>query len=210
MPEMNENTPAVDITSNLSTTLYYLLYAKYGNSTIASQDPAQFAYKVFTTIFMYAPAWKMRLQIQEKLLNLSPDDASVSEGTVMLYNHAENPDTTPTSGTFDTLGGINSQNTSNVKRGKLEGYAMLNALITTDVTEEFLGKFKKLFLKVVSPQQPLWYSEVGDENTQDPDNCIVNSSGIFGNYIQMKFTDIWDTAAKFVYDYEHNGIPTTI
>ena len=209
MPELNENTPTVDITSDLSTTLYYLLYAKYGNSTIASQDPEQFKYKVFTTIFMYAPAWKMRLQIQEKLLNLSPDDASVSEGTVMLYNHAENPDTTPTSGTFDTLGGINSQNTSNVKRGKLEGYAMLSALISTDVTEEFLGKFKKLFLKVVSPQRPLWYGEVGEEDSLRV-GCIGDSNEIFGNYIQMKFTDIWDTAAKFVYDYEHNGIPTTI
>ena len=209
MPELNENTPTVDITSDLSTTLYYLLYAKYGNSTIASQDPEQFKYKVFTTIFMYAPAWKMRLQIQEKLLNLSPDDASVSEGTVMLYNHAENPDTTPTSGTFDTLGGINSQNTSNVKRGKLEGYAMLSALISTDVTEEFLGKFKKLFLKVVSPQRPLWYGEVGEEDSLRV-GCIGDPNEIFGNYIQMKFTDIWDTAAKFVYDYEHNGIPTTI
>lgn len=205
MPE-----PTFDLTSNLSTTLYYLLYAKYGNSPIASSDVNQFKYKVFTTIFMYAPGWKMRLKIQEKLLNLSPDDAAVLEGTQMLYNHAENPDTAPSTATFDALAGINSQNTTNVKRGKLEAYAMLNALISTDVTDEFLGKFKKLFLKVVSPQRPLWYSEIGEQNTDSPDTCFVNMNEEFGNYIQMKFTDIWGTAAAFVADYESCGIPKTL
>lgn len=200
--------PTFDLTSDLPTTVYYLLYARYGNSTIASSDENQFKYKVFSTIFMYAPAWKMRLQIQEKLLNMSPDDDGVMQGTTMLYNHAENPDTTPDAGGFDTLPGINSQNTSGVKRGKLEGYATLNALISTDVTEEFIGRFKKLFLTVVSPQEPLWYREVGAAPSEA--DYIVNDTPMFGNYINRKFTDVWETAEDFVADYRDSGIPKTI
>lgn len=201
-------------TTDVIKTLYYLLYAKYGNSTIASTDEEQFKYKVWMTIFQYGPAWKMRLKIQEKLMNIDPGtDAgmkALQEGTVMLYNHAENPDTAPSTDTFDALAGINSQNTSNVKRGKLESYAMLNALISTDVTEEFLGKFKKLFLKFLAPQKPLWYSEVGDENTEDPDVPFVNTDPLFGNYINKKFTDVWADADTFAAEYAANGIPTTI
>lgn len=204
------NDPVI-YSSDLIKTLYYMLYAKYGNSTISSTDEEQFKYKVWMTIFQYGPAWKMRLQIQEKIFNLSPDDASVLQGTVMLYNHAENPDTsTPSTDTFDALAGINSQNTSNVRRGKLEGYAMLNALISTDVTEEFLGKFKKFFLKFLAPQKPLWYSEVGDENTEDPDVPFVNCNPLFGNYLTKKFTDVWADADAFAAEYASNGIPTTI
>lgn len=30
-------------------------------------------------------------------------------------------------------------------------------MIATDVTKEFLDKFKRLFLTIVEPQEPLWY-----------------------------------------------------
>ena len=37
------------------------------------------------------------------------------------------------------------------------------ALVEKDVTEEFMNKFKKLFLIIVEPQLPLWYlTEVED------------------------------------------------
>lgn len=195
-------------TNDLIKTLYYLLYARYGNSIIASTDLNQFKYKVWMTIFQYGPAWKKRMQIQEKLFNLSPDDSAVLQGTVMLYNHAENPDTSPTTDTFDALAGINSQNTSNVKRGKLEGYAMLNALISTDVTEEILGRFKKLFLKFLAPQKALLYGEIGEED-EAPDN-LPNRDPLFGGYYNMKFTDVWSDADTFAAEYADNGIPTTI
>ena len=38
-----------------ATTLYYLLYARYGNSHIVNTDENQFTYKLFSTIFMYGP-----------------------------------------------------------------------------------------------------------------------------------------------------------
>ena len=198
--------------------LYWLLMAKYANSSIASSDPGQFKLKVFMTIFEYAPAWKGRLQIQEQLFKLNPGDAtdmeSISEGSVQFNNHAANPNTEPTTGSFDQLPGINAQNTSGQKRGILENYAALNNLLLTDVTEEFLGRFKPLFLKVVMPQKPLWYGPVeGDDSTEDvPD---INSS-LYGNYRTNTFRQIWpDTKEstgyqKFLADYSNCGIPTTI
>ena len=44
----------------LVTKLFYLLYAKFGNSPIANLDENQFKYKLFSTVFMYGPAWEKR------------------------------------------------------------------------------------------------------------------------------------------------------
>lgn len=194
-------------TSDLIETLYYLLYAKYGNSSIASSDPNQFKYKVFMTVFEYGPAWKGRLKIQEKLFNLDPDSEAVSNGSINVYNSAENPDTAPSTDSFEILQGINRQNTSNIKRGKLESYAVLNDLIKTDVTEEFLGKFKKLFIKFVAPQEPLWYENVPGYTGEYTDD--INST-LYGNYRTSTFQQVWPDAASFVSDYQTCGIPTTI
>lgn len=39
----------------------------------------------------------------------------------------------------------------------MEAYAQLAALLETDVTEDFLNKFKYLFIKVAAPDYPLLY-----------------------------------------------------
>ena len=36
-------------------TLYYLLYARYGNNPIANYDEEQFKYKIFSIVFQYGP-----------------------------------------------------------------------------------------------------------------------------------------------------------
>lgn len=139
-------------------TLYYLLYARYGNSNIASSDENQFVYKVMSTIFMYGPAWEKRLDIQQKLMNLSDDE--IIKGATAIYNQALNPSQAPTTQTLEELNYINSQNTTKYKKSKLEAYAILEELIKTDVTEAFIGKFKKLFITIVEPDYPLWYETV--------------------------------------------------
>lgn len=143
------------------TTLYYLLYARYGNSNIASSDETQFKYKVFSTIFMYGPAWQKRLDIQQKLVDLS--DEEMVKGTTAIHNSALNPSTSPSTQSLEELNYINSQNTTKYKKSKIEGYATLYALIETDVTEEFIGKFKKLFITIVEPELPLWYRDIEGE-----------------------------------------------
>lgn len=136
-------------------TLYYLLYARYGNSCIASSDENQFKYKLFSTIFMYGPAWQKRLEIQGKLLALTDDE--LVKGTTAIHNSALNPSTSPSTQSLEELQYINAQNTTKFKKSKLEGYSSLYAIIETDVTEKFIDKFKKLFITVVAPEKPLWY-----------------------------------------------------
>ena len=55
-------------------TLYYLLYAKYGNSPIANRDVEQFKYKIFSIVYQYGPTWEKKLDIQAKLRAISDDD----------------------------------------------------------------------------------------------------------------------------------------
>ena len=151
------------ISDKTATTLYYLLYSRYGNSVLASSDTNRFKYDVWATIFSYGPTWEKRLEIQDKLRNLTDDE--LFTGATQIYNHAYNPGTAPSTNTLDELTAINEQNTSKNKKGKMDAYAMLIALLETDVTESFLDKFKKLFITVVQPELPLWYAtNIVDDN----------------------------------------------
>lgn len=164
LADYNNNGIAANISNISATTLFYLLYARYGNSTIASSDENQFKYKVFSTIFMYGPTWEKRLEVQKAVRELSLDE--VLDGGKAIYNTALNPSTAPSTDTIDELPYINTQNTTKYKKSKVDAYGIILNLLETDVTEEFIGKFKKLFLTVVSPELPLWYisSKEGDNN----------------------------------------------
>lgn len=152
------------ISDDSATLLYYLLYARYGNSTVASSDETQFKYKVFSTVFMYGPTWEKRLEIQKAVRELSLEE--IQKGGKAIYNTALNPNQSPTTAALEELKYINQQNTSNFVKSKVDAYAILIDLLETDVTEEFIGQFKKLFLTVVSPELPLWYitREEGSDN----------------------------------------------
>lgn len=136
-------------------TLFYLLYSRYGNSHIASSDENVFKYRVWSTIFMYGPTWQKRLEIQEKIRALT--DADMASGTHAIFNHAFNPSTEPTTQTKEELDFINEQNTTRYKKGKLDAYKELWDLLSTDVTKYFLDRFADLFIKILEPEYPLWY-----------------------------------------------------
>lgn len=142
---------------SIVTTLFYLLYARYGNSTIASSDENQFLYKLFSIVYSYGPTWKKRLSVQKALRDLELTDLQASG--IAISNHANNPSTAPATDSSDILSYIDDQNTNQVKRGKLDAYMQLWAALDTDVTEEFLGQFKRLFIVVVEPELPLLYTE---------------------------------------------------
>ena len=153
--DYSDNGIGVSISDDNATTLYYLLYARYGNSTIASSDENQFKYKLFSIIFQYGPTWEKRLDIQKKLREMSEDD--LRESAKAIYNHSYNPSTAPSTDTLDELTTINDQNVTKHKRSRTDAYALLLSLLETDVTGEFLDKFKKLFITIVEPELPLWY-----------------------------------------------------
>ena len=154
------------LTENSMRNLFYLLYARYGNSPIANAvDENQFVYAVFSTCFMYGPTWEKRLEVQKKLRELAFDDGEngIFRGGKAVYNHAYNPGTAPSTSSLQELNFINDQNTTNYKKSPLDGYANLIALLDTDVTEEFISKFNKLFLNIVAPDYPLIYTTPKEE-----------------------------------------------
>ena len=143
--------------SSLVTKLYYLLYAKYGNSFITNLDETQFKYKLFSTIFEYGPTWEKRLDIQSKLRSIS--DADLLVGAKAIYNHALNPETTPSTSDLTEVNYINEQNTTNYKKSKMDAYTQLWNILATDVTEDFLSRFAILFKKAIAPYTYLYESE---------------------------------------------------
>ena len=145
-----------------ATTLFYLLYARYANNPIANFDENQFKYKVWATIFQYGPAWAKKLDIQTKLRELTDDEIRL--GSKAIYNHAYNPSTDPSTASLEELTAINEQNTTNFKKSKIDGYMGLWQLVVSDVTNEFIKKFEKLFKAFVTPERTLIYvQELEDE-----------------------------------------------
>ena len=143
------------------TLLYYLLYSNYGNSVIASSDTNRFKYKMFSLIWQYGPLVDKERSIQDKLRALSDDE--ISEGSVQIYNNADNPSTDPSTNTSEYLQYIKSQNVTKNKKGKLESYALLEQLLRRDVVQEFLNRFKPLFLTIVQPEEPLLYGDIDSD-----------------------------------------------
>lgn len=145
-----ENSPLEgSISDNGIKKLFFLLYSKYGNSPIANLDLNLFKIKVFATIFQFGPTWEKRMEIQKRIRELT-DDELMARGKA-IHNTAMNPQVSPGTGTDLELEYIDSQNVSNYKRGKMEALQNQWNLLISDVTEEFLARFKPLFMQIVLP-----------------------------------------------------------
>ena len=147
------------------TILFGLLYSKYGNSPLANSDVNQFKFKVFGIMFQYGPSWEKKLEIQEKLRALS--DEEIAKGSKAIYNTALNPSSQPSTQSLEELQYINSQNTTNFKKSKMDAYTQLWGLINTDVTGEFINRFKICFKQFVRPEKPLLYVTDNDETEEE-------------------------------------------
>ena len=156
-------------------TLYYLLYSRYGNSNIANADENQFKYRVWSTIYSYGPTWSKKMEIQNKFRTMSEDD--LITGTRVLYNHSyatsqpifelDSQNRVVSEGTDSDveLPTINDQNVNKTRKGKIEAYGMLVALLEEDITTRFLDKFKDLFISIVQPYSPLYYeTKIAEED----------------------------------------------
>lgn len=135
--------------------IYYLLLARYMNSHIVNSDENQFKVKLASIIFSFGPTWSKKLEIQDKLRKMS--ESELITGSKAIYNHSYNPSTAPSTATMEELLTIDDQNTQTHKKGKLEAYSFLWQLLATDVTSEFISKFKTLFIQIAQPDYPLWY-----------------------------------------------------
>lgn len=146
------------ITDDLLSLTFYLLYAKYGNSPIANYDENQAKFKVFATIWQYGPTWQQKLNIQAKLRSLGLDSSSdIFKGSSAIYNHAYNPETSPATSTSDFLQYVDDQNVTKYQKSILEGLASLNELLSSNETDVFIDKFRKIFKIFVDTEEHAAY-----------------------------------------------------
>lgn len=134
--------------------IYALLFGKYAHSTIANEDENQFKMRMFSLIYQHAPYWLKQREIQDSLRALTLDD--IKNGAMSINRHAYNPSTiveggaNPTGESIDT---VDEQNTNKYIKGTSDAYAIWSDLLSRDITEEFLNKFKKLFRNILIPKQ---------------------------------------------------------
>lgn len=153
-----------EMTNEYLTPLFYLLYARHGNSAIANWDENQFKYKVFATIYQYGPTWIKRMEVQEALRGLTETDIKI--GSEVINDHAfAMGDDAILPGTDPTK--IDQKSGTYYRRSLLEGYANLVDLLETDVTGEFLDKFKPLFAKFVKTRPTLFVTEIEEEEEEE-------------------------------------------
>lgn len=137
--------------------LYYILYARYGNSSITNFDTNQFKYKLFNIIWQYGPTWQKRLTLQADIRALTNTD--ILKGVTVIYNHAFNPATTPSTQDTTELEYINDQNVTKYDKTQMDAFTQLWDLLVSDVTEEFVARFKPLFKKFISPYTDLFVTD---------------------------------------------------
>lgn len=145
-------------------TTYALLYAYYGNSTIASSDTNQFEAQIFSTMYRYGPTWAKRTELQTKLRALT--DAELAEGLTTIVNHANNPATSPSTESTQLLPYVDAQNQQHHKRDKLTAYTRLWDVLEADVVGEYITKFKPFFKQIVTPEEPLLYVTPEEEDDE--------------------------------------------
>ena len=138
-------------------TLFYLLYSKYAGSHFSNENLVQSKLKIFATIFEYGPSWEKKLEIQASLRALGLAD--LQEGAKQIVNHANNPNTTPSTTALEELEYIDEQHSTNYKRNKVDAYGSLWNMLATDVTEEFLNKFRKIFVFITDETNRYLFEE---------------------------------------------------
>ena len=143
------------ITEANATTLYYLLYARFGNTPISAMDEYQWKTRVFSIIFQYGPTWEKKLAIQSSIRSLTLAD--LKKGATTIYNKALNPASAPSDQTTEEINYINEQNVSKVQKNDSQAYAEWMSLLEEDVTGYFLRKFDGCFKKIVRPEKTLEY-----------------------------------------------------
>lgn len=144
-----------EITATVKIQLYYMLYAKYANTPIAKADGEEWLYDLVFTMNAYVPTFIKKDALQQTLRGYSVDD--VREGFKSIYNHAYNPSTKPSTDTDDELPYVNDQNVNKTKKNVIDALSSFWEMLHTNLWEELIRKFQKLFSKIVSPANNIIY-----------------------------------------------------
>lgn len=162
--DYNNNGIPTTLSDTQVTTLFFLLFARFGNNPIANRDINQFKMKIFSVIYQYGPTWAKKRDIQDQLTAINFANEDWLQGAKAIYNTALNPETVPSTQSLEELQYINQQNVTNHKRSKFDSFAILTALLEDDITYRFLNKFQHCFKQFVAPEEPLLFVTEEDED----------------------------------------------
>lgn len=137
--------------------VFYSLYARYGNSQIASTDSNRFIYGVMSVCYNSGPTVRKKLEIQKSLRDLTVDDLTIMSQSIT--NQAANPSQSPATTSDTILPFIDAQVVNKGKSGKLAAYAGLLSLQDESVMYDFINKFKFLFKTTPQPEQVYLFAE---------------------------------------------------
>lgn len=152
---------STEITAIAQTQLYYMLYAKYANTPISKADSEEWVYDLIFTMNAYMPTFLKKDSLQKTLRGYSIDDVRV--GFKSIYNHAINPSTTPSTENTEELPYVSDQNVNKTTKNVIDALSSFWEMLHTNLWEEFIKKFQKLFSKIVSPANNVIYIMEEDE-----------------------------------------------
>ena len=130
-------------------TLFWILYSRYCDNPIVNYSIINFKAKIVSLTYQKGPTWERKLALQKDLRDLSESD--LLTGARTIFNRAQHDEGEPGTDTDIELTYINAQDVSKQRRSKLDAYSYLQDVLKTDVTEEFIKSYAKLFSKFVSP-----------------------------------------------------------
>lgn len=125
------------ITDDSANVLFYLLYSRYGNNTIASSDITRFKYKMFGTVWQYGPTWEKKLDIQKMLREFTEAQILSGEG---FTSESDNTVTSTTTGqknsTLDKTGSGTKTSDSTSEANKTLSGTSKNTNVTDQDTAD--------------------------------------------------------------------------
>lgn len=144
--------------------IWLLLTGRFSDSVIKPYNTrGGFQVRFMSKVWQYAPAWKKKLDIQNKLRAMDLEGTDIYEGSKAIYNSAMNPNTQPGTNTDQELTYINNQNVTKHKKSKLEGLAILTDLLKNDITDEFLRRFDEFFKTIIYTGKDLLYATYNEQ-----------------------------------------------
>ena len=154
------------ISSTSLRTLYWLLYSRYCDNPIVNYTVVNFKAKIVGITYAKGPTWERKLALQKTLRELS--EADLLAGARTLFNRAMHDATEPGTNTDEELDYINAQDVSKQRRSKLDAYSYLQDILKTDVTEDFIKSYSKLFSKFVTPTiTRIYVNDIDEEETEE-------------------------------------------
>lgn len=132
---------------------YNILYKRYCLDNVRYPSPQAFYSEFAIALDDSLKQYLKRYKLIQKAYALT--DADLTELNRAIQNYANNPNTAPTN-PLDPLEYISSQTLQVNKSNKLQAYLLAIESLPSQYDEDFLNKFKYLFIQIFNKDIPIY------------------------------------------------------